>query len=276
VEGAAADAYFEGLDKSNLTIVGGEHATVNVSSLAVAYPMDIPVSSADTTNESSTDNPVQPLKICHDYDMGGTCVVYTPPGCQNNPFVGHSIKSFELMQGWQCTIWPAAWCHLTNGDPQFIDASMRPVRVMNVTYGFSSAECVKFVPDDAMTTEQTLATRDTPSSLSDLDAIEDKLHLFSGANMTGTNYSVPSVDACHNIPADMPVVKSFTLAQSFYCTTFTGRDCTFPKSELDFENIDSTNRPLQNSDMDFNIQSVTCFETFPDGPPGLVTSCDGV
>jgi hypothetical protein len=156
VGGAAADAYFEGLDKSNLIIIGGEHATVDMSafdvgSAHIAPPQAATIASVNTRDAApaiNTNNPVQPLKICHDVNLGGTCVVYTPPGCQNNPFVDHSVKSFELIKGWQCVVWPGQ-CSAKNGEPELIDASMHPVQVMDVTYDFGSVECVKLQPDVA-------------------------------------------------------------------------------------------------------------------------------
>jgi hypothetical protein len=290
VGGATADAHFEGLDKSNLIIIGGEHATVDMSAFDVgsphvAPPQAAPIASVDTRDAApaiNTNNPVQPLKICHDVNLGGICVVYTPPGCQNNPFVDHSVKSFELIKGWQCVIWPGQ-CSAKKGEPEFIDASMHPVQVMDVTYAFGSVECSKFAPDvasrgasiPAAEEVNKLATRDYPSLP---NGIEGKIHLYSGTNMTGTSYTVPNGtwDDCQNLPPNMTIVKSFTLKDPVYCRTYPERDCPISENPADYDDVDATNGPKQNNDLQVNIQSVRCEQTFLDGPPGLVTACDEV
>lgn len=117
-----------------------------------------------------------------------------------------------------------------------------------------------------------------PSSLAAADSIQCKVKLYSGVNQTGTSYTYKNEALdCENLPQNMTVVKSYYIKEAVYCTTYPNRDCQkLPENEPPYHNIDSTKRPAQNNDLSYNIQSLACTLTHPDGPPGLFTSCDSV
>jgi hypothetical protein len=206
------------------------------------------------------------LKVCPEVDLGGNCLPIKESSCANNPFSNDPVKSLDLDYGYRCAMFPVADCNKSNGEPEYVDATLSPVQIAIVTYDIGSMFC-RFVGQfnetstiDARGGSEALQVsvtekRHASNAASTSVNARDYLKICPEVNMGGDCLLYSEI-SCGSNPFGNNPIKSFRLESGYRCVLWPAADCKSGNGEPEY--IDASSFPVQVDDVTYDVRSIHC------------------
>jgi len=161
VYGEAADAFMANTDLSNMTIVGGDHATVDTdtlfdsrsasavvrkspeNTLAVRSSTAVTPWAPVSKNPQSAGSLIDILFVCHDINQNGSCMHIDGTNiCYLNPFNVDRINSMTIGYGYRCTFYLEGNCQAKTTVPHYEEARTGNKVMNTIPYDIVSLSCI--------------------------------------------------------------------------------------------------------------------------------------